>query len=170
MTQQFTAMKTKDKLKNEEVIYTDGHGVKITEKRLYTEEKAYLLEGITSVQLKKRPASILHGMLLLFLGVICLAGGGFGVFDYQQVEIGETLYRLDINLILQITGVVLILLGILSYVIKKDRYSVLIGTAEGLREPVISKSREYTSYIVSVLEQIFARRSYTRRRVDRVVH
>ena len=156
----------------EHIIYTDGHGIKITDRNFYTEKQTYLLEGITDVKLEKRPAGKLPGIVMLLLG---LAGLVAGLFEYMadwRFEMNEAIYVIDSNTVFVIGGVIFIILGIIMMVATKDHYVVAIRTAEGLRKPVVSKSREYAAHLVHLLRTTYHDHFIprTQERVRPVVH
>lgn len=139
----------------EKIIYTDGHGIKITDRNFYTGKQTYLIEGITDVKLIKKPAGKWPGIVLFILGLAGLVIGSFEYLADWSMEFGDSTYLIDINTVMIVGGVLFIILGIILMVATKNSYAVAIRTAEGLREPVVSKSREYSAHIVHLLRSTY---------------
>lgn len=141
----------------EEVIYTDGHGVKITREKFYTEKKEYNLEGITNVDLARVPASKVPGVVLFVLGFAGILAGSMGWFNSIRWDSGDAIYIIDANMVAIGLGVALILGGIIWMIASKDKYAVQIETAEGQKQAIVSKSREYAALIVASLKKAYYR-------------
>ncbi|ELR69085.1 hypothetical protein C900_05474 [Fulvivirga imtechensis AK7] len=141
----------------EEVIYTDGHGVKITRDKFYTEKKEYNLDGITHVDLSRVPASKAPGVILFVLGFLAILAGSLEIFDRLTYEAAEAIYVIDTNMVAIGLGVALILGGIIWMIAARDKYAVEIGTAEGEKQPIVSKSREYAALVVASLKKAYYR-------------
>ncbi|MBL3656621.1 DUF6232 family protein [Fulvivirga sediminis] len=144
-------------MKNEEIIYTDGHGVKITRDKFYTEKQAYNLDGITNVNLQRIPASKVPGVSLFILGFLGIVLGSMEMFTDLTYTTEEAIYLIDSNMLSIGLGVALIFGGILWMIVAKDKYAVEIRTAEGDKRPIISKSREYVAHIAGSLKKAYYR-------------
>ncbi len=156
---------------NEHTIYTDGHGIRITDRNFYTTDKTYLIEGITDVRLVKKSAGKWPGILLFVLGLAGLVIGSFEYLADWELTFGNATYIVDSNTVLLISGVALILMGITLMIARKDHYAVAIRTAEGLRQPVDSKSREYVAHLVHLLRSTYHDHFVPKqKRVSPVVH
>lgn len=162
---------TTDKNISEETIYTDGHGVKITNRNFYTEDQTYLIEGITDVKVIKKPAGNWSAVLLFILGLAGLVIGSFEYLADWGFTVGNTDYVADTNTIAIVAGVILFVLGIILFVARKDHYAVGIRTAEGLREPVKSKNKEYAVHLANMLRETYHRHFGTvEKRIKPAVH
>ncbi|UII21115.1 DUF6232 family protein [Fulvivirga ligni] len=144
-------------MKREEIIYTDGHGVKITRDKFYTEKKEYNLEGITNINLQRLPASKAPGIILFVLGFLGILLGSLELFADWTMNTDGALYVFDTNMLSIGMGVVLIFGGIIWMIAAKDKYAVEIRTAEGDKRPIISKSREYVAHITGALKKAYYR-------------
>ena len=140
------------------VLYTDGHGVKVTTNELITTKSHYLLNGITRVQMflfraNKAPAIVLMllGLAAAILGILDLipASTTNNQPDTSGIIVNNTI--LSINDIIAIAGGILLLIGIIWMASTHDRYSVRITTAEGDKDVVVSPKRDYISQIVDAV-------------------
>lgn len=160
-------------MKEEEIIYTDGHGVKITSDKFYAEKDEYNLDGITKIDLQRIPASNAPGITLFILGFLAIVAGSLDVFANIRYSAEEAIYVIDTNMVSIGIGVALIVGGIIWMIVAKDKYAVEIRTAEGEKQPIVSRSREYVALIVTSLKKAYFRYvkdyDYNRKRRDRVV-
>ncbi len=139
----------------EEIIYTDGHGIKITDRNFYTKDQTYLIEGITDVRLIRRPAATWPVILLFLLGVAGMLAGAYEMLANQTLTFTDSVYVVDTNTVALVTGIVFVLLSIVVFVMTRDRYAVGIRTAEGMRQPVKSKKKEYARHLVNLLQSAY---------------
>ncbi len=159
------------KTREEKIIYTDGNGVKITDINFYTDDQTYLLEGIMDVRLIRKPASRWPGILMFLLGIIALLIGSFEVLENWRMTFSDQVYLVDASMVMMVSGVIFILAGVVLMVALRDHFAVRIRTAEGFRQPVKSKSREYIAHLVGQLKKSYHR--YTTpegRRIQPVIH
>ncbi len=143
---------------DENVIYTDGHGVTITPTKFHADKKEYLLKGITHINLHNKPANRAPGIILLVLGLVGLIIGALRLLNTLEYNAGDTLYIIDMNLWSMILGAVFLIVGIILLAVAKDHYAVEIGTAEGSKTPIINKDKQYVAQIVKSLNEAY----YTR--------
>ncbi|UII32901.1 DUF6232 family protein [Fulvivirga ulvae] len=160
-------------MKEEEIIYTDGHGVKITSDKFYADKDEYNLDGITKIDLQRIPASNAPGIILFILGFLSIVAGSLDIFADIRYSTEEAVYVMNLNMVAIGLGVALIIGGIIWMIAAKDKYAVEIRTAEGEKQPIVSRSREYAALIVTSLKKAYFRYvkdyDYGRRRKDRVV-
>lgn len=161
-------------MKEEEIIYTDGHGVKITSDKFYADKDEYNLDGITKIDLQRIPASNMPGAILFVLGFLAILAGSLEMFANIRYSAEEAMYVIDSNMVAIGIGVALIIGGIIWMIVAKDKYAVEIRTAEGEKQPIVSKSREYVALVVASLKKAYFRyvKDYdygNKRRRDRVV-
>jgi hypothetical protein len=90
--------------------------------------------------------------LLVSIGLAFLS---LGVFDFtptnliQNLEIG--VYVLSGRLLSLIFGATMFLAGIVFLIVEKEKYGVHIVTAEGEKEVIVSRKREYVAMIDEAL-------------------
>lgn len=139
--------------KEEQILYTDGHEVTVTESGLHVRSKWYSLSGITRHGLTVLPPMKVHGILLTAIGVLMAVAGGQQLFpgvidNFYGIEVSVSQLSLFSGLFLTSLGAWLLLsLG--------ERYAVSITTAEGEKHVVVSRKREYVTMIVHALNDAF---------------
>lgn len=143
-------------MKADNVLYTDGHDVTVTDSMFQVKKKWYQLSGIT-----KHGLSILHpdrfpAILLLLLGSIIEVVGAAELIPsalISNVRIQGT--WLTANEIAMAIGIVLLLTGAVLMWTLKERYAVSITTAEGEKNVIVSERKEYVTQIVHALNEAF---------------
>lgn len=144
-------------MKDEEVIYTDGHGVKITNEKFYAEKNIYNLDGITQIDLQRIPASSGPGVTFFVLGFLAIVAGSLDVFDNLSFSGEENIYSVETSMFAIGLGIAFVMGGVGWMIAAKDKYAVEIRTAEGEKQPIISQSKEYTAHIVASLKKAYFR-------------
>lgn len=142
-------------MSNENILYTDGHEVTVTDSTFHVRNHAYRLEGITRhgfsiIKPSRIPAFILSGVGLLVLAM--------GISNLRpEVNFTVTLFAIPItlNTLLVVGGCLLIFTGTMFAVLTKERYGVKIVTAEGEKNVIVSDKREYVTMIVDALNKAF---------------
>jgi hypothetical protein len=137
----------------ENILYTDGHQVTVTDSTFQVKKNHYRLAGVTHygfhiIKPNRVPAFILSGLGLLLIG--------FGIFNLTppiDYALNVYSYSLTLNYLFVIAGITLIIISILISTLLKERYGVRISTAEGEKNVVVSERREYVNMIVEALEQ-----------------
>ena len=139
----------------ENILYTDGHDVTVTDSTFRVRKHFYRLEGITRhsfsiIKPSRVPAFIFSGLGLMILAI--------GISNLKP-EINFVLsvfgYSFSLNTLLVIQGCALIAVGIALAILMKERYGVRIVTAEGEKNVIVSDRREYVSMIVDALNKAF---------------
>jgi hypothetical protein len=137
----------------ENILYTDGHDVIVTESTFQVRKNQYRLEGITHhgfhiIKPNRVPAFIISslGLLFILLGVTNIAPP----IDYAMNVYS---YKIQYGTLMVIFGTILIVVSLLISFLIKERYSVRISTAEGDKNVVVSGKREYVNMIVEALNQ-----------------
>lgn len=142
-------------MSSENILYTDGHDVTVTDSTFRVRKSFYRLEGITRhgfsiIKPSRVPAFIFSG-----LGLMILAIGISNLkpeFNFNMDVFG---YTLSLNTLLIIQGSALISVGVALAILMKERYGVRIVTAEGEKNVIVSDRREYVSMIVDALNKAF---------------
>ena len=138
----------------DKVIYTDGRDVTVTDSMLKVKNTSYSLSGITKLTLWTIRPDRWPGILLLLLGLIAAVIGYLKMVPAaMNVQTNEGVVSSN-NVALWI-GIALAFLGIIILLVAKERYAVRIGTAEGEKNAVVSRKREYIAQIVDAIHNAF---------------
>jgi hypothetical protein len=128
-------------MSQDSILYSDESGVRVSKARFIVGSNTYPLNGITSVGSVKRPAkhggaiwTVIIGLLLAIIG-----------FSAHITTLG-------------IIGILVIAIGVIWYILVKDKYAVCIHTAGGETDAVISIDQSYISKIVAALNDAIERR------------
>ncbi len=136
------------------VVYTDGHGVTVTNHRYVVKDTEYLLEGITNVRMYFIKARKIIPVLLVILGLGVMISGAIAMYSKVNIEsiyIGSLI--LDSNALAVNAGAIMLLVGIIWLSLIHKKYAVLITTAEGEKCTIISPKKDYIGQIVSALKK-----------------
>lgn len=141
------------------VIYTNGRDVTITDSVFEVGGMKYRLNGITKYGFSVLKPERLPSLLLLILSVLLMISGFLNTFPnpdglYQSFNDGG---HYGANLIAIWGGGFLAVIAILLLAILRERYSVRISTAEGEKDAVVSPRKEYISQVVDALNKAFNR-------------
>ncbi|MFZ1808521.1 MAG: DUF6232 family protein [Cyclobacteriaceae bacterium] len=141
------------------IIYTNGRDVTITDSVFEVGNMKYRLNGITKYGFSVLKPERLPSILLLVLSVLLVISGLMNTFPnpdgmYQSYNDGG---HYGVNLIAIWGGGFLAVVAILLLVILRERYSVRISTAEGEKDAVVSPRKEYISQVVEALNKAFNR-------------
>jgi hypothetical protein len=138
----------------DKVLYTDGHDVVITESTFQVKNKSYNLNGITKHGLLTLRPDRVPGILFFVLGVVISLCGILNAIPptwMNDVYINGS--YMGINALATWVGLGIALIGILITTLVKERYAVRIATAEGEKNAVVSKEKEYVRQIVNALNE-----------------
>jgi hypothetical protein len=139
---------------HDKVIYTDGHDVMVTGSVLQVRQDEYRLKGITRHGLQTISPRRWPGALLLLVGFSLSVAGYFRVFPtayFTDLKVYE-IKMPDYTVVMALGGF-LMLLGVFTLGLIKERYAVRIETAEGEKDVVISKKQEYVQQINEALNR-----------------
>lgn len=142
----------------EKLVYTDGHKVTVTDSTFRVDKHLYHLEGIIRHDFRVIAPRRIPVLILVSVGLAFLA---MGVFDgvpttvIQQLEVST--YVLTTRLLSLLFGAAMFIAGIVFLIIEKEKYGVQIVTAEGEKEVVVSKQREYIAMIDEALTKAMQR-------------
>ena len=138
----------------DKVLYTDGHDVVITESIFQVRNKSYNLNGITRHGLLTLRPDRVPGILFFVLGVVISLCGILNAIPpawMNDVYINGS--YVGVNALATWVGLGIALIGILITSLVKERYAVRIATAEGEKNAVVSKEKEYVRQIVHALSE-----------------
>lgn len=138
----------------DKVIYTDGRDVTVTDSALKVKNTSYNLSGITKLSFRTIRAERWPGILLLVLGLAALAFGLFGTVP-ADMNVQTDDGTIGGDLLAVWGGIALSVTGLISLMVAHDRYAVRIGTAEGEKNAVVSRKREYIAQIVDAVHSAF---------------
>ena len=139
---------------SDKVIYTDGRDVTVTDSTLKVRNTSYRLNGITKLSFWTIRPERWPAVLLMLLGIAAAVFGFLGKVPAamnMQTDAGVV----SGNSLALWIGTVLTLIGFLILLFARERYAVRIGTAEGERNAVVSRKREYIAQIVDALHSAF---------------
>ena len=135
------------------VLYTDGHGIKVTTSNFFTGKTTYKMDGILNARMNLIKAHYMPGVLLMLLGIVAAICGAIHLLPDNQMQ---SFYIANIlvtaNRLAIAAGILLFIGGLLTLMAQHDKYTVHIVTAEGEKDPVISEKKDYISQIVSAIE------------------
>jgi hypothetical protein len=122
---------------NEKQYYTNG-GVTVTSKRLIVQSQTFAVSGITSVKLGvEQPSKLIPILLIAIGGLGCVAGIKEGIINIWTL---------------------LFVLGIAWILTLKSKYTVILATASGESEAVVSENKEFIEQIVAGLNKAIIER------------
>ena len=136
------------------VIYTDGRDVTVTDSTLKVRNTSYKLSGITKLTLWTIRPDRWPGILLLLLGVTGMVLGFMNLLP-AEMNLETDSGVVTANTLAVWIGIGLAVIGILILAFAHERYAVRIGTAEGEKNAVVSTKREYIAQIVDAINRAF---------------
>lgn len=142
----------------EKLLYTDGHKVTVTDSTFKVNNNLYHLEGIIRHDFRVIAPRRIPVLVLVSMGLAFLSLGVFNLAPANLIpymEVGN--YVLTARLLSLIFGAMLFLAGLIFLMIEKEKYGVQIVTAEGEKEVVVSKQREYIAMIDEALGKALQR-------------
>lgn len=136
------------------VIYTDGRDVTVTDSTLKVKNTSYKLTGITKLSFWTIRPDRWPAVVLLLLGIGSAILGFIGIIP-ADVNVRTDGGIISGNTLAVWIGIALIAIGLLMLMLAHERYAVRIGTAEGERNAVVSRKREYIAQIVDAVHSAF---------------
>lgn len=139
-------------MKNENVLFTDGHDVTVTDSALQVRRKWYNLDEITCHGLSIIQPARLPSFLMFGMGILLSLAGGTNFIDTSRMIIAN---GNDPNRLLFLVGICCLVFGVVLALSLSERYAVRITTAEGEKNVVVSRRKEYITQIVHALNNAF---------------
>ena len=141
-------------MKPDRVIYTDGRDVTVTDSALKVKNSSYNIQGITKLSFWTIHPERWPGIVLMLLGITA------AVLAYLGLLPGDLGVRTDTGVVEANTlwlwvGAFVTLVGFLMMLLARERYAVRIATAEGEKNAVVSRKREYIAQIVDAVHSAF---------------
>lgn len=137
-------------MKVENVLYTDGRHVTVTNTYFKVKKSMYQLKGITNhgfliIRPERLPVLLvaLLGIMLIVLGTSQLIPENFNI----------TLFSIEMATNAAVTGVgvALLTVGAVAMSLMRERYAIRISTAEGEKNVIVSRQKEYINLILDAL-------------------
>jgi hypothetical protein len=140
----------------EKILYTDGHEVTVTESFFQVKKTMYQLKGIIHhdfliIHPHRFPplVAMLLGAIMILLALLhWLPLGSLPTIQFLSSEING-------KEIVIIIGAGILTIGTVMLSLTKERYAIRLATAEGERNVLISKRREYVTQILDALNKAF---------------
>jgi hypothetical protein len=134
------------------VLYTDGRDVTVTDSTLQVKSTTYNLDGITRYGLFTIIPDRLPAIMILGVGILLLIAGGLHLISSNMIsDFNIRGNEVSANTIALWIGGGFMLIGLLVAVAMHKRYAVRITTAEGEKDAVVSRKKEYVAQIVNAL-------------------
>src|SRR5688572_4326036 len=125
------------------VLYTDGHGIKVTTAKFIAGKTTYRIDGILNARINLIKAHYAPAMVLMLVGFIGVLSGALHLIPDTAMEpITIMNMVITVNLLSIIIGALLLVTGIIMLAVQHDRYSVHIVTAEGEKDPIVSEKKD----------------------------
>jgi len=134
-------------------LYSDGKEVFVTQSTLQTKKKLYRLKGITDFGLSVLRPNRIPGLIVFLIGATIAADGFLyflpaSFFEFLSIP---TAYSQS-NILIPI-GIFIAVIGLALMVLIRRRYAVRIETAEGKKDAVVSKRKEYVDLILNAMRK-----------------
>ena len=140
----------------DKILYTDGHDVTITDSKFMVRNMTYHLIGITKHGLHILKPHRLPGYILFIAGVVLLMCAILNLIPKDFMSSMEVAgFVLSGKAITLAIGGGIILMSVLIVGLLRERYAVRIATAEGEKDVVVSRRKEYVTQIVNALNRAF---------------
>jgi hypothetical protein len=139
----------------EKILYTDGHDVTVTDSEIRVRKQFYRLDGITRHGFAIIKPNLVPGILIAILGLAIAIVGFTDFVRYSGISLELFTFTLGAKAIAVLSGFIVIALGFIVMSAMREKYAVHIVTAEGERDVLISKRREYVYIVVEALNKAF---------------
>ena len=138
------------------ILYTDGHEVTVTDSFFQVKKALYQLKGITNHGLRVIHPDRLFPFLTLLLGAMLITMGALHLIPGSAIQnIHFESIEMTANTFVLGLGIALFVAGGLMFCFMKPRYAIRIATAEGEKNVLVSRKREYIALVVDALNKAF---------------
>lgn len=141
-------------MKTENILYTDGHHVTVTNTYFKVNKSLYQLKGITKHGFAIIRPERLPALLVALLGIMLMVAGA-SLLIPETFTIKLFSIAMSTNKAATGFGFALLAVGSLALSFMKERYAIRIATAEGERNVIVSRKREYINLILDALNHAF---------------
>jgi len=139
----------------ENILYTDGHDVTVTDVTLHVRNSHYNLEGITRHGVSIIKPNRILVWAAISIGALVFAAGISNLIQNNGLIISAFTIQLGLKQLMIIAGIIIFLTGIVLLIVQKEKYGVQIVTAEGEKHVLVSPRKEYVSMVVEALNKAF---------------
>lgn len=141
-------------MKPDRVIYTDGRDVTVTDSALKIKNTSYRISGITKLSFWTIHPERWPGIVLMLLGITAAVLAYLGLLP-NEFNVRTDTGVLEANTLWLWVGAFVTVVGFLMMLLARERYAVRIGTAEGEKNALVSRKREYIAQIVDAVHSAF---------------
>lgn len=142
-------------MERDNVIYTDGRDVTVTDSTLKVRNHAWGINGIMRSTLWTIKPARGPALILMLLGLGLAISGWLDVLP-ATMAINSGSETVSVNTLALWSGLALIVVAIITLAVSRQRYAVRIVTAEGEKDALVSTKREYVAQIVNAIDRAFA--------------
>jgi hypothetical protein len=138
------------------ILYTDGHEVTVTDSFFQVKKTLYLLGGITNHGFLVIHPDRLPAFLMLIVGAMMITVGGLHMIPRSSIpDVEFYTIELSANTLFMGIGLGFLVIASLLMGLMRNRYAVRIATAEGEKNVLVSRRKEYIEQIVEALNRAF---------------
>ncbi len=143
-------------MKSEKVLYTDGHEVTVTESIFQVKKTMYQLKGIIHHDFLVIYPPRIPALITMLIGAMTIF---MAVLHWQPISAMPATRVLSSEIsgtnAAVIVGCFLILIGVILLIAARVRYAIRLETAEGARNVLVSKRKEYVAQVLEALNKAF---------------
>ncbi|MTI21285.1 hypothetical protein E1176_09655 [Fulvivirga sp. RKSG066] len=141
----------------EDILYSDFKGIRITSKKFYAGQKAYALRQINKINLKRVTPHKLRGMILFVIGIVAIILGSLEMLQSVSFDMGDEIWLIDLNFVSIGFGVIALLWAIVRMLLFPDEFAVQVEIKDGTVESIQSDSRKYAARLAASLKRAYYR-------------
>jgi len=141
----------------EDLLYDDFNGIRITSKKFYAGDKAYALHKISKINLQRVTPHKTIGLTLFIVGLVTILIGSLEVLGSTTIAWNNSFWLLDYNFVSIAIGVISIIIAVVRMMLYPDEYAVEIETIDGVKEAIKSDSRKYAARLAASLKRAYYR-------------
>ncbi len=127
----------------QEALFFQDENVIVTNARVVIDAKTYAMANITSVVMGEARANRSPGTIIFLVGMLIAVVG---------TQVGS------IGLVLVFFGILILLLGIVAAIRAKPKYVVIIESASGETNALVSTNRTWIQKIVNAINEAIIKR------------
>lgn len=126
----------------------------VTDTALKVKDASYRISGITKLSFWTIRPDRWPGVALLLIGLVAAV---FGFMDRvpAAMSVETNNGAIEASTIAIWAGIAMVIIGALILLLSHEKYAVRIGTAEGEKNAVVSRKREYIAQIVDAVRSAF---------------